>query len=239
VAQEDEDDWLIPPQVTEPHAGASVILDDQALELPGVQRGVGPLRCLHALEHRSDDTAPGAAPSPQPAQGGAASEYIPGRGSMVQGTSASARKEPPGGHVVTPPADLRGAIDQVRAHATALREALAGVRSGQAVPRPNGVAPVSADLVDQLDAGISRVRAEIASLQAQVAGPREPVPEDRDEACMVALNMALNGASRTETDRYLDESFGIRDRQRIVDDAYERVQRLRGGPQTPYDWQGG
>jgi len=97
---------------------------------------------------------------------------------VAAGTSASARNEPPRGRIQDPadglrsPDDLRAAIDQLRAHADALREALGGTGAGEGRhPRPDAV-PVPASLIDRLDAGIARVRAEIALLGADVAGRR-------------------------------------------------------------------
>jgi hypothetical protein len=42
-------------------------------------------------------------------------------------------------------------------------------------------------------------------------------------ARLVALNMALNGAPREETDRYLQENFDLPDRVAVLDDVYARV----------------
>jgi hypothetical protein len=44
---------------------------------------------------------------------------------------------------------------------------------------------------------------------------------------MVALNMALNGASRDEADLYLDEHFDLLDARGIVSDAYALCARMR------------
>jgi hypothetical protein len=154
---------------------------------------------------------------------------------VAQGTSASAsaRNEQPGGRGERAPDELRDSIDQMRTHAGRLREALAGLRPAEGAPGPGGpeppdAVPVPVSLIDEIDEQITRVREEIAELKTQIGGPREALPEERDEACMVALNMALNGASPAETERYLEEGLGLRDRRRIVDDAYERVRRLRG-----------
>jgi hypothetical protein len=146
----------------------------------------------------------------------------------MQGTSASTRIRYLRGRTQLPPEDLRRAIDQFQQHAADLREALAAIRAAEDRDESKDAVSVPAGVIDQLDAGIKRVRAELAQLKAEIAPPREEVSGERDQVRMVALNMALNGASRAETDRYLHESFGLRDRQPILDDAYERVQRLRG-----------
>jgi hypothetical protein len=114
-------------------------------------------------------------------------------------------------------------IDQVRAQAAAVQESLASVRAaGDTVTVPG-------DLLERLDAGIKRARAEIAEMRSRLsAQPDDAELDDADRAGMIALNMALNGAPRAETDRYLEQTFGLPDRERIVEAAYEQVMRLRG-----------
>jgi DivIVA domain-containing protein len=46
---------------------------------------------------------------------------------------------------------------------------------------------------------------------------------DVEGARLIALNMALNGQSREETDRYLAENFDLADRQSLLDEVYESV----------------
>jgi hypothetical protein len=47
---------------------------------------------------------------------------------------------------------------------------------------------------------------------------------DVDGARLVALNMALNGTSREETDRYLAINFGLSDRAQLLNEVYSSVQ---------------
>lgn len=49
------------------------------------------------------------------------------------------------------------------------------------------------------------------------------VDTDSEGARLIALNMALNGTSREETDRYLAEHFDLPDRNALLDDVYARV----------------
>jgi DivIVA domain-containing protein len=57
----------------------------------------------------------------------------------------------------------------------------------------------------------------------------EPEPEveeleaDIEGARLVALNMALNGTPREETDRYLAQNFELEDRQQLLDEVYSSV----------------
>ncbi len=46
---------------------------------------------------------------------------------------------------------------------------------------------------------------------------------DVEGARLIALNMALNGQSRAETDRYLAENFALADRDGLLDEVYASV----------------
>ena len=58
-----------------------------------------------------------------------------------------------------------------------------------------------------------------------VAEPAAPAgaSDDTEGARLIALNMALNGTPRDETDRYLAENFNLADRQGLLDEVYSRV----------------
>jgi DivIVA domain-containing protein len=63
---------------------------------------------------------------------------------------------------------------------------------------------------------------------ASASGPvhRDPTGgagEDVEGARLIALNMALDGTSREETDRYLAENFKLSDRDGLLDEVYESV----------------
>jgi DivIVA domain-containing protein len=47
--------------------------------------------------------------------------------------------------------------------------------------------------------------------------------DDSEGARLIALNMALNGTPREETDRYLAENFELEDREKLLDEVYARV----------------
>jgi hypothetical protein len=114
-------------------------------------------------------------------------------------------------------------IDQVRAQVAALQESLASARVA------DDTVTVPGDVLERLDAGIKSARAEIAEMRSRLSAQSNGAGlDDAERAGMIALNMALNGASRAETDRYLERTFGLPDRERIVDAAYEQVTRLRG-----------
>jgi hypothetical protein len=47
--------------------------------------------------------------------------------------------------------------------------------------------------------------------------------DDAEGARLIALNMALNGTPREETDRYLSENFQLSDRDGLLDEVYASV----------------
>ena len=61
-------------------------------------------------------------------------------------------------------------------------------------------------------------------LQSRPGLSRSAVPGDLDGARLVALNMALNGESRAETERYLAENFELPDRLKLIDEVYAAVE---------------
>lgn len=59
------------------------------------------------------------------------------------------------------------------------------------------------------------------------AADEEESPEDGDDtegARLIALNMALNGTPRDETDRYLADNFKLADRRGLLDEVYASVE---------------
>ncbi len=55
------------------------------------------------------------------------------------------------------------------------------------------------------------------------AGLRGEGADDAEGARLIALNMALNGTPREETDRYLAENFELSDRGALLDEVYTSV----------------
>jgi hypothetical protein len=54
--------------------------------------------------------------------------------------------------------------------------------------------------------------------------PKGTAAADVDGARLIALNMALNGESRSDTDRYLAENFELPDRGKLVDEVYAAIE---------------
>ncbi len=104
------------------------------------------------------------------------------------------------GREVSEPAPEHGRVFE-----TQLDEALAANSS----PAPPPLAPV--------------VQAQPASQQAPPAPSAPAGGADVDGARLIALNMALNGESRADTERYLAENFELPDRLGLVDEVYAAV----------------
>src|SRR5207247_152328 len=85
-------------------------------------------------------------------------------------------------------------------------------------PEPGAIAADSYELDD----------VEVAGEPISAADTRMsdvPAGEDDSEgARLVALNMALNGTPRDETDRYLAENFQLADRAGLLDEVYASVE---------------
>jgi hypothetical protein len=78
--------------------------------------------------------------------------------------------------------------------------------------------PFEAELDSALEAAPVPVAAP-AQAETETAGG-----SDLDGARLIALNMALNGESRADTERYLAENFQLPDRLKLVDEVYAAIE---------------
>jgi hypothetical protein len=62
--------------------------------------------------------------------------------------------------------------------------------------------------------------------EAETSRAPTPAPSggDLDGARLIALNMALNGESRADAERYLAENFQLADRQGLIDEVYAAIE---------------
>ena len=140
---------------------------------------------------------------------------------------------------------IRGAIE-------ALREELEELRSANPAPAPPPNASTEVSTADQPDASPEASAADQPDSSAEAPPPSEPdavadaseqsspdvsaetsAPSKPDDtpppgpeaegARVIALNMALNGASREETASYLSENFELEDPEALLDDVYARA----------------
>lgn len=86
--------------------------------------------------------------------------------------------------------------------------------------------PVALPLGSGAAAGEERETVSAGSVPAAEEKP-ETAPqrgEDLDGARLVALNMALSGEPRDQTDRYLADSFQLSDRAKLLDEVYAAIE---------------
>jgi DivIVA domain-containing protein len=105
---------------------------------------------------------------------------------------------------------LRGDLDGLQAGTDAL-SAAGGAAPSAPLPEPRAVAPEPA-------------APEPATPEPPVTPepPAAPAPKNGDSAAarIVALDMALSGTSREDTDRYLAENYDLPDRAALLDEVY-------------------
>jgi hypothetical protein len=108
-----------------------------------------------------------------------------------------------------------------------------------APPRPAVVAteepaPSVFEFEAELDEAMARQATPELSLQQPIAAAAPEQHEEQtggavgggdiDGARLIALNMALNGESREETERYLAENFQLPDRVKLIDEVYAAIE---------------
>lgn len=102
------------------------------------------------------------------------------------------------------------------------------------IPQPSSQSEPALDttLAEEEPEDLS-VEAEEELYEGELDGSYEPAEaagadafgEDETEgARLIALNMALNGTPREETDKYLSENFALRDRAQLLDEVYASVE---------------
>jgi DivIVA domain-containing protein len=107
--------------------------------------------------------------------------------------------------------------------------------AGPSAPEPPRVVesvPLAAVPDEPRPADEREAERELAAQERVVELVEAPAPEpdvasegeDAEGARLVALNMALNGTSREETDRYLAENFNVVDRAALLDEVYATVE---------------
>ena len=142
--------------------------------------------------------------------------------------------------------DLLAASEQA-AHAIRGRAKVDVGRLSRTATQDDGVH--SREQLPQLEASVSQLTELVKELRAEVDQLRtEPTPpgEDRpslpppnaangrpqfdQRALLISLNMAGNGASRSETADYLAEHLGLRDCHELLRAVYDYVASTRTGP---------
>jgi hypothetical protein len=117
---------------------------------------------------------------------------------------------------------LKSLADNVRDELTALKADLEELRAvGEGIGDSR---PAAAPEPEPAAEPEPPAEADPAEPAPAAAAPSSPSTGDGHEgARVIALNMALNGSSREETARYLDENFELDDPEALLDEVYARV----------------
>jgi hypothetical protein len=103
-----------------------------------------------------------------------------------------------------------GSLAALVAAEDAIPDEAADVTEPASAPRPDPEAPAPA------------YAAEPATEVAEAPAVADD-GGDVEGARLIALNMALNGTSREETDAYLRDNFDLADRETLLDEVYATV----------------
>jgi DivIVA domain-containing protein len=90
---------------------------------------------------------------------------------------------------------------------------------------PESAASNGGDVLDEPTAATPEAVSPASDEEgAAESATAEPGPDDTEGARLIALNMALNGTPREETERYLAENFQLADRDGLLDEVYTSVE---------------
>jgi DivIVA domain-containing protein len=150
-------------------------------------------------------------------------------------------------------AALTEQLDASRRQLEALVGSLPGAARGAAQPQARAEALVDPDPADTEVQALAPEPAPVAASEPAPVATSEPAPapapevsappaperppaaetpatgpagtaDESEGARLIALNMALNGSSRDETAKYLEENFQLADRDRLLDEVYASVE---------------
>jgi hypothetical protein len=134
-------------------------------------------------------------------------------------------------------------LSAVESNMAALYDAAAGATTPAAMPAPPPApapAPSPEPAQSAFDAELAGAMAAPAAPAAAGTAAAASSPEtaaapageggapadasDVDGARLIALNMALNGESRADTERYLNENFKLADQASLIDEVYAAIE---------------
>lgn len=127
-------------------------------------------------------------------------------------------------------ASLRAGAGRLAADLSAVEAGMGelyGAASGRAATQqaPEPASPQPSQFEAELDTAMAAPSpaASIPAVQEDQAAPAAG-GADLDGARLIALNMALNGESRNDTERYLAENFELPDRLKLIDEVYAAIE---------------
>jgi hypothetical protein len=93
----------------------------------------------------------------------------------------------------------------------------------EAAPGADAYALDAEEDVEEDTVAVAQVEA-VAEPQPAAVAAEAPASQDTEGARLIALNMALNGTPREETDRYLADNFQLDNRAQLLDEVYSSVE---------------
>jgi F0F1-type ATP synthase membrane subunit b/b' len=100
----------------------------------------------------------------------------------------------------------------------------AAVHVAPAAVEAPAVADEPDEPADDADMGVVHAEAPTAGAVTEGGADTPDGSNDTEGARLIALNMALNGTPREETERYLSENFQLPDREGLLDEVYASVE---------------
>jgi cell division septum initiation protein DivIVA len=114
---------------------------------------------------------------------------------------------------------LRTGANRLNADLSLLSGNMGELYAAAGQSREGGVAPAPEVVVEK-----AAVPVPDAPPQGKQGAVAVDESDDVEGARLIALNMALNGQSREETDKYLAENFDLSDRDGLLDEVYATVE---------------
>jgi DivIVA domain-containing protein len=191
------------------------IVDAAETTAAGIQR---------EAEERARDIRQQAADEADETRDGAASQAREHVAKVVEATSVMLLR------VDAIEGELGGLLESLRTGANGLIADLALLQGNVGELRAAATGNAGDGLVEEAPADAA-VEPEAADAEPQSVEEKEPTVEespadadgDSEGARLIALNMALNGTPREDTERYLADNFDIPDRDALLDEVYARV----------------
>jgi cell division septum initiation protein DivIVA len=115
---------------------------------------------------------------------------------------------------------IRVGLTRVRADVELLAEKLAPASPGEPAATPVRASTRQAEAPQAATPAEATARADELPVPTREPEPAAAADADLEGARLVALNMALDGAERSEVERYLSENFSISDRGALLDEVY-------------------
>jgi DivIVA domain-containing protein len=119
---------------------------------------------------------------------------------------------------IAPPAEAEAEYEELEPEPETDPERLAAAR--KAAPEPEPVEEPEPETDPERIAAAKQAKPETAAAKARAKRAAPDKPDDEEAARLVALDMALAGTPREETEQYLAEHYSLADPGAVLDDVY-------------------